>query len=856
MTDRFIADLHIHSHRSVATSKDLDPEHLDHRARIKGLTVIGTGDFTHPGWTEELRTKLSPGEPGLYRLKPEYRIREGIAEAALDRPVRFLLSAEISTIYKKGDRTRKVHHVLLAPDFGTVERIQRQLAKIGNITSDGRPILGLDSRDLLEIALEAHPDILFIPAHIWTPWFSALGDKSGFDSIEECYGDLADHIHAVETGLSSDPAMNWRCRFLDRFTILSNSDAHSPDKLGREANLFCTDLSYPAIAEAIRTGDPGRFCGTIEFFPQEGKYYHDGHRKCEVHWHPDETARHDAVCPVCDRKVTVGVLSRVMELADRQDCFDRPNRHPFRSLIPLREVLSEIAGTGPDSRKVTLQYMDLVDRCGSEFDVLLHQPLDRIQQAGGPVVAEAVRRMREGKVHIQEGYDGEYGVIKVFSDLERRDLGRQGLLFADLSPHNQEPLPDSPGHVESGPPAPRTAAPPEPQGPAHADAGVHDPLTGLNPQQAQAASHLKGPALILAGPGTGKTRVLTCRIANLIQNHGVPPEHLLAVTFTNKAAQEVRGRLERMLPARTAQAITVCTFHALGYAILREHLCEDWVILDQDDKDRVLRACGCAKTQVKAMGDAIASAKQRLLLPQEVLEGDTGPIYLRYQDRLRDQGLLDLEDLVARPTRLLMDDPRIAAKTRDRYRWVLVDEYQDVNLGQHRMVRLLCPGPDANLCAVGDPNQAIYGFRGADARFIGQFVQDYPGARVYRLATSYRCSDMILQASSQVVAAATDGASPSMLQGLARGVRLQMVQHPTDKAEAEFVARTIERMIGGLRFFSLDSQIADGQGHKDTASLSDFAVLCRTAAQMPAIEKALTDHSIPFQVIGQEPFFR
>ena len=705
--------------------------------------------------------------------------------------------------------------MILAPDFETVEKIQRRLSKIGNITSDGRPILGLDSRDLLEIALEANPEVLFIPAHIWTPWFSALGDKSGFDSIDECYGDLTGHIYAVETGLSSDPAMNWRCRFLDRFTILSNSDAHSPDKLGREANLFDTELSYPAIAEALKTGDPDRFGGTIEFFPQEGKYHHDGHRKCNVHWHPDETARHDGICPVCGKKVTVGVMSRVMELGDREDVTQRPNRHPYYSLIPLREVLSEIAGAGPYSKKVTQQYMDLVGKCGSEFDVLLHQPLDRIQQAGGPVVAEAMRRMREGKVHIQEGYDGEYGVIKVFSDQERRELSRQSLLFTDLFKQTQRPSQEDANNKKPKQPKAKIVDRPKPPRPAAPEEPGDGPLAGLNPQQHQAAGHLEGPALIIAGPGTGKTRVLTCRIAHLIENYRVSPECILAVTFTNKAAEEMRQRLAKMLDSSVAGELTVCTFHSLGYTILREQLGTDWVIIDQEDKERILRGLGCDKGQVRAMGDAITAAKQQLLLPQQVQDEDVGPLYLRYQDRLSDQGLLDLDDLVFRSTRLLMENPQIAAGYRERYRWVLVDEYQDVNLGQYQMIRLLCPNPDANLCVIGDPNQAIYGFRGADVRFIRQFSQDYPAARVYHLATSYRCSDVILQASSQVVTA-PEGASPSMLQGLPSDVKLQMVQHPTDKAEAEFVARTIERMIGGLRFFSMDSQIADGEGHQST----------------------------------------
>jgi DNA helicase II / ATP-dependent DNA helicase PcrA len=432
---KYIADLHIHSHFSIATSKELVPEHLDLWGRIKGITVVGTGDFTHPGWTEELQSKLEPAEPGLFQVKPELRLDQGpILDKTSNGHVRFVLSAEISTIYKKGDKTRKVHHVILAPDFDTVARIQRSLGKIGNITSDGRPILGLDSRDLLEIALDANEDIVFIPAHIWTPWFSALGDKSGFNSIDECYGDLTGHIHAIETGLSSDPPMNWRCSFLDRFTIISNSDAHSPQKLGREANLMDTDLSYPGLTEAIQTGDPDRFLGTVEFFPQEGKYHHDGHRKCNISWDPQETAKHGSICPVCGKRVTVGVMNRVTQLADRTPKSNRAGRPPFHSMIPLKEILSEILSVGPNTKRVAAYYDELIHKVGSEFDVLLHQPISRVRDMGGDVLAEAVDRMRTGRVHVNAGYDGEFGAIKAFTEEERQGFSNQGVLFPDLHP--------------------------------------------------------------------------------------------------------------------------------------------------------------------------------------------------------------------------------------------------------------------------------------------------------------------------------------------------------------------------------------------------------------------------------------
>jgi DNA helicase-2/ATP-dependent DNA helicase PcrA len=333
---RFVADLHIHSHFSISTSRELTPERLEAWARRKGIQVVGTGDATHPGWLSELKESLEPAEEGLYRLRAEAAAASPGAPLPPEYqgrvlPPRFLLSAEVCTIYRRGDRTRKVHHLILLPGLAAAESLQRRLERVGSLVSDGRPVLGLDAQRLLEIVLESCPGSCFIPAHIWTPWFSALGDKSGFDSIEECYGELAGEIYAVETGLSSDPPMNWACSFLDRFALVSNSDAHSPEKLGREANLFDTELSYPAIIAALKTGaiadgsssasagssTPRGFLGTIEFFPQEGKYHYDGHRKCGVRWEPRQTLEKGGLCPVCGKPVTVGVLHRVAQLADR-----------------------------------------------------------------------------------------------------------------------------------------------------------------------------------------------------------------------------------------------------------------------------------------------------------------------------------------------------------------------------------------------------------------------------------------------------------------------------------------------------------------------------------------------------------
>ena len=415
----FCADLHVHSKYSRATSRDCDLEHLSFWARRKGIAVVGTGDFTHPGWYAELRHKLEPAEPGLFRLKPD--IERELARrlpASCQHDMRFLLSVEISTIYKKGERTRKIHHLVYAPDFDTVDRFNTALGKVGNLASDGRPILGLDSRHLLEITLQSGPGAFLVPAHIWTPWFAVLGSKSGFDAVTECYADLADHIFAVETGLSSDPPMNWRVSALDRYTLVSNSDAHSPPMLGREACIFDTPLDYFAMRRALETGE--HYLGTLEFFPEEGKYHLDGHRRCGVRLEPTRTRELGGDCPVCAKPVTVGVMHRVECLADRPAQARAPNARAFRSLVSLPQLLAEIHGVGPKTKTVARDLAVTLERLGPELSILQQLPLEIIRRQVSSLLAEAVRRLRSGEVRRESGYDGTYGVIHVFDRSELR----------------------------------------------------------------------------------------------------------------------------------------------------------------------------------------------------------------------------------------------------------------------------------------------------------------------------------------------------------------------------------------------------------------------------------------------------
>lgn len=408
----FIADLHIHSRYSRATSKDMTLEEIERWAQIKGIKVIGTGDLTHPEWFKEIKEKLQPSDNGLYLLKD--KSKNSVPESCKSN-VFFMLSAEISCIYSKKGRIRKIHSIIYFPDFTSAERLNRELSRIGNLSADGRPILGLDAKDLLKIVLHCSSEALFVPAHAWTPHFSVFGSESGFDSLEECFEELTQHIHAIETGLSSDPLMNWRISSLDKITLMSNSDAHSPPKIGREANIFDTEVSYPAIIRSIK--EKRGFEGTIEFFPEGGKYHYDGHRPCEIRFSPVETIKHDYLCPACGKRVTVGVMSRVERLADRPIGFKPPNAPIYYSIIPLIEILSEVFRTGVNTKRVEAEYFNLISKLGSEFRILMETPLKDIEKASTSLIREAIERMREGKIHKSPGYDGVYGRIRIFEGL-------------------------------------------------------------------------------------------------------------------------------------------------------------------------------------------------------------------------------------------------------------------------------------------------------------------------------------------------------------------------------------------------------------------------------------------------------
>ncbi|MET8229172.1 UvrD-helicase domain-containing protein [Micromonospora sp. NPDC005298] len=834
----FVADLHIHSKYSRACSRDLTLPNLAWWARRKGIALLGTGDFTHPAWYDHLVETLRPAEPGLYRLDPEAerdiarRLPPRLAGTTDTDAVRFMLSVEISTIYKRDDRTRKVHHLIYLPDLEAVARFNTALGRIGNLGSDGRPILGLDSRDLLEITLEASPDGYLVPAHIWTPWFSALGSKSGFDAIADCYADLAGHIFAVETGLSSDPEMNWRVGSLDGYQLVSNSDAHSPPALGREATVLNAERNYFAVREALRTGNG--LAGTIEFFPEEGKYHADGHRLCGINWSPERTRAAGGRCPECGKPLTVGVLSRIEELADRPRGHRPAHARDVTHLVPLAEILGEINKVGARSKKVEGRFNELLAALGPELEILTTTPLSDIAQAGGELLAEGIGRLRRGDVRRVPGYDGEYGVITLFDPAE---LGAQETLFDVPVPAQRRPTEPAPRPAAKRPaaakaepkrkpvpaPAPPIAPPPSPHEPFEPMlSGMEEVGTGLldrlDAMQRVAASAPGGPLLIVAGPGTGKTRTLTHRIAYLCAELNVFPEHCLAITFTRRAAEELRHRLDSLL-GPVAEDVTVGTFHALGLTILREN----------------------ADAAGLPAGFRIADDAER-----SAARSEAGDDLGAYTALLRKQDLVDLDELVSLPVELLRADRKLTQRYRDRWRWIFVDEYQDVDAVQYELLRLLSPA-DGNLCAIGDPDQAIYSFRGADVGYFLRFSEDFTDARLVRLNRNYRSSAPILAAAVQAIA-------PS---SLVRGRRLDPARldpeaplvgrYPAGSVaeEADFVVRTVDDLVGGLSHRSLDSGRIDGRA--TSLSFSDIAVLYRTDAQAAPIVDALARANIPVQ---------
>ena len=803
-----IADLHIHSRYSRATSREGDTPHLDLWARRKGIAVVGTGDCTHPAWREELREVLVDDGSGLYALREGARL----ADAAPGPAPRFALTGEISSIYKKDGRTRKVHNVVLLPSLEAADRFAARLEKVGNIRSDGRPILGLDSRDLLEILLECDERAVLIPAHIWTPHFSLFGAFSGFDAIEECFGDLTGEIHALETGLSSDPPMNWRVSALDRYLLVSNSDAHSPAKLGREANLLAACDSYDSLRHALRTGEG--FLGTVEFFPEEGKYHWDGHRACRVCLQPEEAAALGGKCPVCGKRLTTGVEHRVLELADRPEGTRPASARPFERLVPLAETIGAALGVSGDSAKAQALYEALLGAVGTEFAILREAPTEDIRAVAGELAAEAVRRVRAGQVRLEPGFDGQYGHVTIFTPQERRELAGQTSLFAaapvSRAKRSGAALPRG-EKAEKGGPAPEAA-------------------DRLNAAQAEAVQAREESVAVIAGPGTGKTRTLVARIERMVRE-GVRPADITAVTFTNQAAAELRERLEARLGGKSAlRGMTVGTFHAVALRLL-----QDGKRLVGGEESLALAEEAARETGSALKGREALRAISDARLGQGASNPDIALLAAAYERRLAEREARDMDGL-------LLDALRLKKRPGAH---LLVDEFQDTNAAQRRLVAHWSAG-GGSLFVIGDADQSIYGFRGASARCFEELEAERPGLRRIRLEENYRSTPEICRAACEVISRNTGG-TRSLAPRRPSAAPVRFLEAGSPLAEAVWIAGEIARMAGGLDMLEAHRAPAAGVAR----AFSEIAVLCRTHRQLDVVEKALRHDDIPVMVLGR-----
>ncbi|MBF0229289.1 MAG: UvrD-helicase domain-containing protein [Desulfamplus sp.] len=975
----FIADLHLHSHFSRATARNLDLEHICQAAMLKGITVVGTGDFTHPRWFKELEDKLEPAEEGLFKLKDEILkdvyglpllldnsllINNNKIPEVCKNSVRFILQCEISSIYKKDGRVRKNHNLIYFPDMVSVKSFNEKLGKIGNIISDGRPILGLDCQKLLEIMLETSEDAFMIPAHIWTPWFSMFGSKSGFDSVEECFGPLARHIFAVETGLSSDLPMNWRVENLDKMSFISSSDAHSPMFMGRNASVFNTDLSYKSMKDALKTPYKLNICdkdhhtqrsgnqclniqrssnpeqsnkikapylGTIDMYPEEGKYHYDGHRKCNICFSPSETLHHGGICPECGKPLTIGVLYRVEELASssRPDGYTPENRHGYQNIIPLAEILSEIFDTGTKTKKVDNYYTKAVATLGPELDILLKKEIEEIDKIGIPLLSEAIRRMRNREIHLSQGYDGEFGHVTVFTTEEKERLKGDANIFKERNVPKQDKI----NHITTDKldhsftkKLDHAFTKKLKQTPAN----KLNPIPLLNIEQQKAINSKNRPLLMEAGPGTGKTHTLTEKIASLIVNDNVNPESILALTFTTKAAQEMTQRINKLSEKHSKKNVFVSTFHGFCLMMLKEYTDFNFSIVDETLRKALIehaiklvfpdsfRKISTSKVELDiAMIKQHNSIKNSLSITNnfEYIQKEILPVLDKYQELLASYNFVDFEDLIAMVLKLLQNsnnqnfkqsssnqnleqsnnnqnhkvqnnikNSEILSELKQRFIYLFVDEYQDINQSQYELIRLLA-GDGKNLCVIGDPDQAIYGFRGADNRYFKRFEEDYPNTEKIVFKRNYRSTETILEVAFQLISNKVE-ISPNkektidnitqlqnrqpnrqiensqqaikpkerLYSGIEGEQKINILEAASEEAEATIIGKTIERLVGGISMFSMDSGKADAS-LKDEYSFSDIAVLYRTKKQSEVLSKIFEKAGIPFQTADRDNIF-
>ncbi len=811
----FIADLHVHSRFSRATSKNLTPRNLAAWASVKGIQLLATGDFTHPGWLEMISDQLKSVENGFFRLKDQSGLGQELpwfSGTGGAEDIRFVLCTEISSIYKKGGKVRKIHNLVFMPGLEAVRKFNIRLGQVGNLASDGRPILGLPARDLLEMVLETDPLAFLVPAHIWTPWFSLFGSKSGFNRLEDCFEDLSSEIFALETGLSSDPEMNQLWSALDRYTLISNSDAHSGEKLGREANLLSGEMSFPALRAALRkdTG-PARFEGTLEFYPEEGKYHLDGHRKCGIVLEPAETARLKGICPVCGKELTIGVLNRVFELADRETPV-RSAAQKFSSLVPLTEVLSEILGSGSGTKKVMGMYNQLLRDFGSELDILRRAPVEELKKSSA-LLAEAVDRMRKGRVRRHSGYDGEYGRISMFTPRELLEF-RHGRTFS-LG-----------GEAEKNEEIGQKWRKPV------STVQDRDLAEDFSPNEMQVSAMVAGPGpvLVLAGPGTGKTQTLMGRIRRL-EERGADFGRMLVVTFTRKAARELKERLEKTCRKPLPRTDTL---HALALEYWTEVLGESPTLLSEESSRKLFAAANPG-----LQGKTLKTAWNELSLARESGRRIPNEYARRYLDQKTRFHLVDYTDLLE----FWMEKVK-SGSYGQRFNHVLVDEVQDLSLLQLNLVMGLAGERGTGFFAIGDPNQSIYGFRGAVRGLEERIRQSWPDLKRIRLSRNYRSAQDILDLSSALLPERQTLVASKNLTA-----SISLFEAKSAEQEADWIAARIRDLLGGTGHWQAD------RNAQETIGPGDIAVLVRLKALTAPIARKLHATGIPVSVPEDEPFF-
>ncbi len=838
----YIADLHIHSRYSRATSKDCTPESLDLWARRKGIAIVGSGDFTHPAWRQELEEKLSPVGNGFYVLKDEYRIEDPFLADSL-KP-QFVITGEISSIYKKYNKVRKVHSLILLPGLDAAETVSHKLEAIGNIHSDGRPILGLDCHDLLEILLESCPEAVYVPAHIWTPHFSLFGAFSGFDSVEECYGDLSCHIHAMETGLSSDPPMNWRVSALDRYQLISNSDAHSPAKLGREANLLDISLSYEGLREAIQTGKGLK--GTIEFFPEEGKYHFDGHRKCGVCLSPTEAEKYGGICPVCGRKLTIGVSHRIEQMADREEGYKRKHAALFESLVPLPEIIGASAGYSSASVRVQREYQNMLKKLGPEFPILRQIPLEEIRSVSGILISEGIGRLREGKVTRIPGFDGEYGVIRLFTQEELDGLEGQLSLFDGQTTLTGAASCANPNNLKK----PWHTSEPSQASDIHKASSDKDIA---NEKQLQAIEAIDRVILVTAGPGTGKTHTLVSHILHLLETRRVKPACITAVTFTNKASEEMRERIRKKTGKNAAaKKLTIGTFHSIAWKLLEKSGNNASLADEIETKDLAAQLVKTFHLDMSASRflNVVSDYKTRTYRTDCPTKQDTRNSRLMeafeaYQDFLKEWNLLDFDDILIEALRIARNKSADCI-----FPYLLVDEFQDISPLEYQLVKAWNEG-GKELFVIGDADQSIYGFRGSDADCFNRLMDEFPDARRIVLEDNYRSTPQILAFASEIISK-NPGGVRHLNPKRPAGSSVRLVSAGSETAEAIFIAKEINRLAGGIGMLEAQEIFPENEG--SIRSFDDIAVLYRTHRQADLLETCLKKEGIPYIVAGRDDY--